>query len=200
MKRAFLLGLGVTVIGALGLFIAALIGMSLQNTVMGVGAGATVAIVRIGHPIWRLVGFLIGFAAGVLFDAMRLGLLPGGWSVVGGAVMLAIVLLLVTIVSGVSSGRISLWSMVLGALTFIAGFSPVIDAAPWTAGAELPGQVFSLLAMAAIGFLCVLPAELLPDAGAQASGSPEPRDASPASSAGSTDAATPLSEMIGGVK
>jgi len=200
MKRAFLLGLGVTVIGTVGLFIAGLIGISFQNTVMGVGAGATVAIVRVGHPLWRLVGFLIGFAAGVVFDAMRLGLLPGGWSVVGGAVMLAIVLLLVTIVSGVSSGRISLWSMVLGALTFIAGFSPVMDAAPWTANAELPGQVFSLLAMAAIGFLCVLPAELLPETGTKASDSPEPRDALPASSAGSTDVATPLSEMIGGAK
>ncbi|MDP3972232.1 MAG: hypothetical protein Q8P61_04880, partial [Candidatus Nanopelagicales bacterium] len=149
---------------------------------------------------WRLVGFLIGFGLGVLFDAMRLGLLPGGWSIAGGAVVLAIMLLLVTVISGVSSGRISLWSMVLGAMAFIAGFSAVIDSAPWTAAAELPGQAFSMLAMAAIGFIAILPTELLPDKRSGASTRTEKQEGPQVPVVDASTTATPLSEIVGGAK
>lgn len=199
MKRTFLLGLCIAAIGGVGLLIAGQIGLSFQNTVLGVGAGVVAGTVATGSPIWRLVGLVIGYFVGVLFDAMRLGLLPGGGTAAGTAVAIVIILVAVTLVAGFTAGRIPLWVMILGALAFIGGFTPIIETAPWTAAEALPVQIATLLAMAGIGFLSVVPAELLPD---------KKRPSTPIESAGEKPldpgpperADTPLSEMIGGTK
>lgn len=198
MKRTFLIGLSAAIIGGLGLALGTAMGISFQGTVIGVGGGVIAAIVAIGSPLSRLCGFLIGFGLGIAFDAMRLGLLPGGASVAGQAVALAVILIVITLVSGVTAGRISAWSMLLGSLTFIVGFVPVMQQ-PWTAAEQFPSLAFNLLAMAAIGFLTVVPAEMLPEKPrkhkdkAVAAGPPPVDDAT-------SQQLTPLNQMLGGAK
>lgn len=161
MKHTFLIGLAATIIGGVGLFVGGALGLSFNNTVMGVGGGVIAAVVPLGPPLARLGGFLIGFLLGAFFSLLELGLLPGGASVAGSAVALVVVLLVITFVAAVTSGRISAWSMLLGAVVFVAGFMPVIETAPWTASAQLGSSFFTLLAMAAIGWLTIIPVELL---------------------------------------
>lgn len=163
MVRTFLIGIASAVIGAVGLWIGSALGMTFANTVIGVGGGLIIGMVRIGSPLARLIGFLIGFVLGAGFVAMRLGFLPGGPTTLGAAIAIAIILLVITVVSGLSSNRISSWSMVLGALVLMAGFTSVSETTPWTALQQLPDYFLSLLAMSAIGFLVVVVAELLPE-------------------------------------
>ncbi len=161
MKRTFLMGIAAAVIGGLGLFIASSLGMSFTNTILGVGAGVIAAVVPIGSPALRLVGVIIGIALGVFFAMMRLGMLPGGASIGGSAVTIAVILIVVAVISGLSNELIGAWTMLLGALSFIAGFSPILQTTPWTAFDDLPTSILSTLAMVGIGFLTVVPAEFL---------------------------------------
>ena len=106
MKRTFGVGLSIAVIGAIGLFIADTLGLTVTNTMIGVGAGAIAGMVQVGSPLQRLGGFLIGFVLGVFFVAMLLGLIPGGGSVAGITVAFAIILIVVAFVHGLSNARL----------------------------------------------------------------------------------------------
>lgn len=203
MKRTFLIGIAAAVIGGLGLFIASALGMTFQNTIIGVGCGVIIAIVPIGSPVARLGGLLIGFALGIFFSAMQLGLLPGGASVAGSAVALAVVMIVIALISGFTSDRVAAWCMLLGALAFVAGFLPTAETTPWTASDDLPSSVFSLLAMALIGFLTIVPAELL-GKGKAAAAAPKAPPSQPTPDESPTEVTpTPdvsLNEIIGGAR
>lgn len=203
VKRTFLIGLAATVIGGIGLFLGGATGMSFGNTVMGVGGGLIAAVVPLGAPLARLGGLVIGLLLGVFFTAMELGLLPGGASVVGSGIALVIVLLAITLISGFTSGRISAWSLLLGTVTFVAVFLPVVESAPWTAAQQLTGSFFTLLAMTAIGFITVIPAQLLTQRPGPVASPPLP-DATPPAASGppdtSGDAVASLGQIMGGAK
>lgn len=163
MKRTFGVGLLVAVIGGVGLFIAGMLGLTLTDTMIGVGAGAIAGLVHFGTPLQRLGGFLIGFVLGVFFVAMLLGLIPGGGSFAGVTVALATVLIIIALVHGFSGARIHAWSMLLGVLCFAAGVYPTLSANPLAAYGQLWTFVGTQLAMAMIGFLVVIPATIWPD-------------------------------------
>ncbi len=199
MKHTFLIGLSAAIIGGLGLSIGAGLGMPFQNTVIAVGGGFIAAVVNIGSPLARLGGFLIGLVLGVFYTAMTLGVLPGGQSIVGVGIALVIILIVITLVSGLTADRIKAWSMLLGGLVFMSGFYPVLAAAPWTAAEQLPTSFFTILAMSAIGFLVVVPATLLPEKPKPAHvASPQPSSVPPDEVA--EDPKTPLHEILGGTK
>ncbi len=199
MKHTFLIGLSAAIIGGLGLFIGAGLGMPFQNTVIAVGGGFIAAVVNIGSPLARLGGFLIGLVLGVFYTAMTLGVLPGGRSIVGVGIALVIMLIVITLVSGLTADRIKAWSMLLGGLVFMSGFYSVLAAAPWTAAEQLPTSFFTILAMSAIGFLVVVPATLLPEKPKPAHVvSPQPSSVPPDEVA--EDPKTPLHEILGGTK
>lgn len=199
MKRTFLIGLAATVIGGIGLLVGGRLGLSFDNTVMGVGGGVVAAVVPLGSPLARLGGLIVGFVLGALFAVLELGLLPGGASVVGSAVALVIVLLVITFVSTFTGGRVSAWSMLLGAVVFVAGFMPVMDTAPWTASTQLGGSFFTLLAMAAIGWLTIIPAQLLANDPRQPSRTTVGPDAAPPPQQPSEPAVT-IGQIMGGAK
>lgn len=163
MKRTFGVGLSVAVIGGIGLFIAAMIGLTATNTMIGVGAGAIAGMVHVGTPVQRLIGFLVGFVLGVFFIAMLLGLIPGGGSFAGVTVAFAIVLIVIALVHGFSEGKIHSWAMLLGVLCFSAGVYPTLSANPLAAFGQYGTFIATQLALAMIGFLAVLPASIWPD-------------------------------------
>lgn len=210
MKRTFLVGLSAAVIGGLGLFIASLLSIDLSDTIIGVGAGVIAATVHFGTPLQRLGGFLIGFVLGVFFIAMVLGILPGGYSVMGNAVALAIVLLVIALVHGFTRARIHAWAMLLGVLAFAAGVYPTLSADPFAAHDQLWYFVGTSLAMAMIGFLTVIPATLFPDrtslayrdmpAADEPSTSAEPEPGQPVANTSSHQDAVSLKDMMGGTQ
>ncbi len=174
MKRTMIIGLFAMVIGAVGLLISEQLGMSAQNTIFGVGTGVIAAIVRIGTPIQRLAGFLIGMVLGTVLVAMQLGVLPGGTNTVGVGISLIVVLVVVGLIHGLTARRIQAWSMLLGVLAMSAGVYPALAANPFSAVELFPTAALTQLAMGMIGFLAVLPAQRFPDETGLAGGTPVP--------------------------
>lgn len=161
MKQTFLYGICAAIIGGVGLWFGALIGAEVAGTAVGVGGGVILALVRLGTPLERFGGYLIGLALGVFYAAMQLGLLPGGASTAGNAVALGVVMLVITAVTTLTRRRIAAWSMLLGAMTFLCGFSGVIQATPWTASQQISLFLLSVLSASMIGFLTVVPVEFI---------------------------------------
>ncbi len=175
MKRTMIIGLFAMAIGAIGLIISEQLGMSAQNTIFGVGTGVVAAIVRIGTPIQRLGGFLIGLALGTVFVAMQLGLLPGGSNTIGISISLVVVMVVVGLIHGLTARRIQAWSMLLGVLAMSAGVYPALAANPFAASSIFATAALTQIAMGMIGFLAVLPAQRFPDETAITA--PRPADA-----------------------
>lgn len=163
MKRPIVIGLFAMVIGAVGLILSEQLGMSADNTIFGVGTGVIAAIVRIGTPLQRLSGFLIGMALGAVLVAMQLGIIPGGANKVGIALSLVVVLVAVGVVHALTARRIQAWSMLLGVLAMSAGVYPALAASSFAAAELFPTAALTQLAMGMIGFLAVLPAQRFPD-------------------------------------
>lgn len=170
MKRTLIIGLFAMLIGGVGLFVSEKLGVNPQNTIFGVGTGVIAAIVRIGTPLQRLVGFLIGLALGTVLVAMQLGILPGGTNNLGVGLSLIVVLVIVGLIHGLTSRRIQAWSMLLGVLAMAAGVYPELAADPFAAPGLFPAAALTQVAMAMIGFLAVLPAQRFPDETALAAG------------------------------
>jgi len=170
MKRTMIIGLFAMAIGAIGLIISEQLGMNAQNTIFGVGTGVIAAIVRIGTPLQRLGGFLIGMALGTVLVAMQLGVLPGGTNTVGVGISLIVVLVVVGLIHGLTARRIQAWSMLLGVLAMAAGVYPELAANPFSAVGLFPTAALTQVAMGMIGFLAVLPAQRFPDETAIAAG------------------------------
>jgi hypothetical protein len=203
MKRTMIIGLFAMAIGAVGLIVSERLGMSAQNTIFGVGTGVIAAIVRIGSPIQRLAGFLIGMALGTVLVAMQLGILPGGTNNVGVAISLIVVLVVVGLVHALTARRIQAWSMLLGVLAMAAGVYPALAASPFSAAGNFPSAALTQLAMGMIGFLAVLPAQRFPDETALAASSdssPEPEDVRSSDEQIEEAPVTSLDEIIGGTR
>lgn len=163
MARTFLIGIAAAVIAGIGLMVGSALGIEFTNLMMGVGGGLVLGMVRIGNPLERLGGYGIGMVLGVLFAALRLGLLPGGATVLGAAIAVAIVLIVITLVSGLTRNHISSWSMLLGALVFVSGFLAADSGGVGVASPEVLPYFLSTLAASAIGFLIVIVVEAFPD-------------------------------------
>lgn len=197
MRRTFLIGLAAAIIGGIGIWIGGALGMEFSNTIIGVGGGVILAVVSDRSPLARLGGFLIGYCLGVFFTMMILGLIPGGRTVLGMAIAFLVIMLPITLIAGLSSNRIPEWTLLLGALVFVAGFASGALAQPWTAAQDLPGAFFSQLAMAALGFLVVIVVELLPEK------RPDPESELPGQGPSVDERASEtadLDQMMGGTK
>ncbi|MDZ7578309.1 MAG: hypothetical protein U0904_09075 [Candidatus Nanopelagicales bacterium] len=198
MARTFLIGVAAAVIGGIGLMIGGALGMDLNNTILGAGGGLIIAVVRVGAPLERLIGYLIGLVLGVGFAALRLGVFPGGESAWGGAIALGLVLLVVAVVSGLTANRIQAWTLLLGMLVYVASVTSLMETKPWTAAEQLPGEFLSILAMSAIGFLVIIAVELFPEkSGRPADGGGQGDDVAPREPAAQI---TSVDGIIGGAK
>jgi hypothetical protein len=163
MARTFLIGIAAAVIGAIGLMIGGALGIEFTNTMLGVGGGLILGMVRLGSPLGRLGGYFIGLLLGVLFAALQLGLIPGGASAWGAIIAIGIVLIVIALVSGFTRNHVSSWSMLLGALVFMSGFIATTQSTPWTANIQVVSFFLATLVMSAIGFLVVIVVELVED-------------------------------------
>ena len=198
MKRTFIIGLFAMVIGGIGLFVCEQMGVNPQNTIFGVGTGVIAAIVRIGTPIERLAGYLIGLVLGTILVAMQIGILPGGSNNIGVAISLVVVFVIVGLIHGLTGRRIQAWSMLLGVLAMGAGVYPALAADPFAAPGLFPTAALTQIAMGMIGFLAVIPAQRFPDEKAlSAAPNAEPKSDD---SADSTDVADDSSQNADAAK
>ena len=119
--------------------------------VLGVGAGAVVALVPDATVGRRLGGFALGVVGAVLGYYVRAALTPD--TSMGRAVFAALVVALCVVVAVASVGRLPLWSALLGAATFAGSFEATYSSAPPRVVDLSIGALTTLGLCVAVGFV-----------------------------------------------
>lgn len=134
MRTTLLTG-GVLVVAAVVLvMLSSSLGLDIESVaLMGASCGAVIALVPHRSPQWRLVGFLVGFAASWVAYLLRAGFLPD--TAAGHAIAVGLVVAMCSVTAALSRDRIPLWSTLLGAAVLAGSYE--------TTYIEAPSQVLS---------------------------------------------------------
>lgn len=152
MRRNFLAGLALAVAAVLVVLISAAFDLELEPVaLLGAALGAVVALVPDRGPGTRLAGFAIGFVIAWVGYAARATLLPDTSS--GRAVAVGVVVVLCTLVAGLSAGRLPLWSLLLGTAALTGGYEFTYTATPPEMMDTSLSTATTLLLTVGIGFL-----------------------------------------------
>jgi len=152
MRKTIFAGLVLALAGALVMWLSAFFDLELESVVLlGVAAGAVIALVPDRTPLFRFLGFAAGFVAAWVGYFARAAVLPDTDG--GRAVAVGLVLLLCVAVFAVSLGRLPLWSTLLGAAAMAGGYEYTYAAAPPEVLTTSVSAATSLLFCIAVGFL-----------------------------------------------
>jgi hypothetical protein len=152
MRNTWLVGGILTLAGVVVVIVSHLFDLKLESTVLlGVAAGAVVALVPDRTPTQRLSGFAAGAAAAWIGYLLRAGYLPD--SIGGRAVAVGLVIGLCVVVAGLSANRVPLWSALLGAAAMVGAYEYPYSAAPPEVTSTSVTAATALLMTAAVGYL-----------------------------------------------
>lgn len=152
MRKTLLVGLVLTVASVLVVVVSAWFDLELESVaLLGVCAGAVVALVPDRTPFARLGGFAAGFVAAWVGYLLRAAVLPD--STGGRAVAVGLVVLVSVGVAAASLGRIPVWSTLLGAGALAGAYEYTYAAAPPEVTSTSLSSATALLLTAAVGFL-----------------------------------------------
>lgn len=137
-------------------FLTVLVGQGLDlevesTALLGVTAGAVVALVPDTNAARRLAAFALGVFAALVGYYARAALTPDTAS--GRAVFAAAVVVLCVAVVMLSMGKLPLWGALLGAGTFSGAFEATYNAAPPRVVENSFGGITTLAVCVAVGFL-----------------------------------------------
>ena len=152
MRKALLPGALLAVAAAVIVLLGGWLGDDLQHfALLGAALGGVIGLAP-HRPAWgKLAGFAGGFVLAWVGFALRAAVLPdsaGGRAVAAFLVILACVLL-----CAVSSGRIPLWSALVGAAAIVGAYETTYTSAPSQFLTESPTAATTILFAAALGFL-----------------------------------------------
>jgi len=119
--------------------------------VLGIAAGAVVALVPDATVARRLTGFALGVVVTVVGYYVRAALTPD--TSMGRAVFAALVIALCVGVTLASVGRLPLWSTLLGAAAFTGAFESTYSSAPPRVVDLSIGGLTTLALCVAVGFV-----------------------------------------------
>jgi len=152
MRRTMISGLLLVVAAALTMLLSSWLDLELEPTVLlGVTAGAVLALVPDATAGRRVAGFVLGVLASLVAYLVRAGYTPDTAS--GRTVYVALAIALCVLIAAVSANRLPLWSILFGAGTFAGAFEATYSAAPPRVLENSVGGVTTLLLCVAIGFL-----------------------------------------------
>lgn len=151
MARTFLLGLIATVLGVAVWLLISGFNQGGEMGLLGVGAGIVLGLIQEGSPLARYGAFLIGLVFGLIAFAAGFA----GWA------GFVVAILLLTVISGLTGGRLPLWAMVLGAGVLAAMYGPTLMATGWFFLTQYPTAFFIALATSSGGFIIAVFVELL---------------------------------------
>lgn len=147
------IGAGLLLSAAVGLviIISASNGLGIEPYALaGVAAGAVIGLVPDRTPLARLGGFVAGFVAVFVGFAVRAMLLPD--TTAGRVVAAVATCLLCVLVTGLTRGRLPLWSLLLGVGTFAGVYEAPFAAAEAEMATTSIDVATSLLTAVAAGF------------------------------------------------
>ena len=152
MRRTLISGLLLIVSAVLTMLLSSVLDLELEPTVLlGVSAGAVVALVPDMTAARRIVGFLLGLLGSLVSYFVRAGFTPD--TAAGRAAYVGLAVALVVLVAILSANKLPLWSALLGAGTFAGAFESTYAAAPPRVVDNSLGTFTTLLLCVAIGFL-----------------------------------------------
>ena len=129
-----------------------LLGADFPNTaLLGLSAGAVVGLIPDRAVGARMTGFVAGFAAAWVGYALRAGFLPD--IPMGRAIAASAVIGLVTAVATATSGRVPLWSGLIGAGALVGAYESTFAATPTAFVADSMTAATSVLLACALGLL-----------------------------------------------
>jgi hypothetical protein len=155
MVKSLLLGVAAAAIGLGVWLLTSTLDLGEVNALIGITAGLILGLIPDGSPIGRYGAFFIGLIFGIL--ALIFGLI--GW--IGWVIMI----LIFTIIAGLTGGRLPLWAFILGAGTLASVYAPQFFADAWFVLDDYPTAFFLTLAASSGGFLIVIFAEMWRDRG-----------------------------------
>jgi hypothetical protein len=133
---------------------------SVQHRVLySVAGGAVVGLIRMGSPVARYVGFLVGLVLGLAYFVLLAAVVPG--DAVGQLIAGLVVVALAAIVSAFTGMWVQLWTVFLGVLLFIGAYQPLFDAQLWMFETQSVGTLASTIFLATIGFCVVIAVEIV---------------------------------------
>lgn len=169
MRRTLLSGLVLVAAAFLTVLIGTWLDLELDDAaLLGVAAGAVVALVPSSTPMRRLAGFALGVVLTVVGYLVRAALLPD--TVGGRATFAALVVALCVVAAAVTASRLELWSTLLGAATFFGLFEATYNLAPPRVVENAVSSLTALAVCVAVGFCAAVLAA--PKRGATASEAP----------------------------
>lgn len=149
MKRHILAGL---VLALLTTAIVLFSGPELQGVaLLGAALGGALGLVPDRSPAQRAAGFGVGFVAAWLGYALRAAVLPD--AAAGRAIAVLAVVLVCLAVAGLTSGRLPLWSALLGAAAMAGAYEATYAADPSSFLTSSATTATSILLAAGAGFL-----------------------------------------------
>jgi len=151
VARTLLLGSLATVLAVAVLLITSAFQLSVENGLLGVAAGLLLGLIRDRSPLGRYAAFLIGLVFGLI--ALVAGLV--GW------IGFVVAILILTVISALTGGRLPLWAMILGSGVLAAMYEPFLIATPWYVLTQYPTVLLLALATSAGGFIATVLVELV---------------------------------------
>lgn len=165
MRRTMVSGMLLVAAAVLAMLLSSWLDLELEPTILvGVTAGAVLALVPDATAGRRVAGFLLGVLGSLVAYLVRAGYTPD--TAAGRSVYVALAVALVVLIAVVSAQKLPLWSALLGAGTFAGAFEPTYAAAPPRVVDNSIGAVTTVVLCVAIGFLAAGLGEAARGAGA----------------------------------
>lgn len=151
MLKTLLLGVIAAVLAVVILLLLSVFNFGGANGVLAVTAGLVLGLVRDKSPLARYGAFLVG----MIFGLIAVVAAAGGW------IGFLIAIVIYTVISALTGGRLPLWAMILGGSTFAAMYLPYLVATAWYILTQYPSTFFLALAASSGAFIIGVLAELI---------------------------------------
>lgn len=150
MLRSLLSGFVLALCAAVVLMIGG--GSDLEHVaLLGAALGAVIGLAPHDPPLGKLGGFALGFAVSWMAFAVRAAVLPD--STTGRAVAAFLVILICGAVAAFTSGKVPLWSSLVGAAAMVGAYETAYSSSPSTFLTTSPHAATTVLLAAGFGYI-----------------------------------------------
>lgn len=179
MKKIFVGGLLLVVFTAVALWIGAALQLPLGGILFSGGVGTVLGLVKQGGPLARIFSFLIGFIVSWVAFGLQAALLPQ--VVLSQIIGATVVIVIVTLVAGLSRNKMPFWALLLGSATMVGAYQTQFENAPQNFLTQSVTSAGGTLIGVALGLIVAFIMELVgADADTPAEGAAAPAPTAPA--------------------
>lgn len=154
MAKVFVQGGVLALAGIIALALSDVMGLNLGSIVFGLSLGGILGLISQGGPVGRTLAFLVGVVVAIVQYLIRVLFLND--SLMGNVALILLGLVIITVVCGLTSGKLPLWSALLGVALVTGAYETSFVDAPQNVQVELFTHTTMALVPAALGFLAMV--------------------------------------------